>query len=221
MDCLHSVTNYYDILFDKQVPKGYDIYGIAVGRVQRVPEPAILLISLGNFTFHLTFNCSNSPLKCISSLIECNKLTTKQLMSKLDEQLLSEGKRTTLINWRSMRNNQRNSYISKEPLSIDINNTMVPIKPTPKKAETNFWMPDKCAMETEKATLSSNANIVKNVSPTDNTIPVLGDLQTCHKETVALKSLLGMSPSKKQEPIVAVKSIDSVAEPNVVSISAS
>lgn len=52
IECLHTVAKFYDILFDKQVPNGSDLYGIAKGRVQRIPEAALLLTTPGLLIFN-------------------------------------------------------------------------------------------------------------------------------------------------------------------------
>ncbi|XP_054086782.1 5'-3' exoribonuclease 1 isoform X3 [Zeugodacus cucurbitae] len=44
MECVKSVDIFYEILFDKHLPSGNDVYGIAEERVYRVSESALLLI---------------------------------------------------------------------------------------------------------------------------------------------------------------------------------
>ncbi|XP_036218346.2 5'-3' exoribonuclease 1 [Bactrocera oleae] len=44
MECVKSVDIFYEILFDKHLPSGNDVYGIAEERVYRVSDSALLLI---------------------------------------------------------------------------------------------------------------------------------------------------------------------------------
>ena len=43
LECIKAVDNFYEILFDKHIPNGNDIHGIAAQRVCKVPESAVLL----------------------------------------------------------------------------------------------------------------------------------------------------------------------------------
>ncbi|XP_067640646.1 5'-3' exoribonuclease 1 isoform X2 [Eurosta solidaginis] len=45
LECVKAVNNFYEILFDKYIPSGNDAYGLAEGRVYKVPETSLLLIS--------------------------------------------------------------------------------------------------------------------------------------------------------------------------------
>lgn len=44
IECVKSVGIFYEILFDKHLPDGNDVYGIAEERVYRVSESTLLLI---------------------------------------------------------------------------------------------------------------------------------------------------------------------------------
>ncbi|XP_023298074.2 5'-3' exoribonuclease 1 [Lucilia cuprina] len=44
LECVKAVDNFYEVLFDKHIPNGNDIHGIAAQRVYKVPESSVLLI---------------------------------------------------------------------------------------------------------------------------------------------------------------------------------
>ncbi|XP_013116160.2 5'-3' exoribonuclease 1 [Stomoxys calcitrans] len=44
LECVRAVENFYEVLFDKTLPNGNDVHGIAEQRVYKVPESSVLLI---------------------------------------------------------------------------------------------------------------------------------------------------------------------------------
>uniref|UniRef100_A0A1I8N9Q4 5'-3' exoribonuclease 1 n=1 Tax=Musca domestica TaxID=7370 RepID=A0A1I8N9Q4_MUSDO len=44
LECVKAVDNFYEVLFDKHLPNGHDVHGIAAQRVYKVPESSVLLI---------------------------------------------------------------------------------------------------------------------------------------------------------------------------------
>lgn len=44
LECIKAVDNFFEVLFDKHIPNGNDIHGIAAQRVCKVPESSVLLI---------------------------------------------------------------------------------------------------------------------------------------------------------------------------------
>ncbi|XP_075158427.1 5'-3' exoribonuclease pacman [Haematobia irritans] len=44
LECVKAVDNFYEVLFDKNLPNGNDVHGIAAQRVYKVPESSVLLI---------------------------------------------------------------------------------------------------------------------------------------------------------------------------------
>lgn len=52
LECVKAVDNFYEVLFDKHLPNGNDVHGIAAQRVYKVPESSVLLIfTQGKFYF--------------------------------------------------------------------------------------------------------------------------------------------------------------------------
>ena len=57
LECVKSVDNFFEILFDRHLPNGNDIYGIAEQRVYKVPESATLLIFTNGMQIFVHFVC--------------------------------------------------------------------------------------------------------------------------------------------------------------------
>lgn len=147
-----------------------------------------------------------------------SKVTTKQLMSKLDEHLLSEGKRCSTLPNKPMRTIERYSLSTRENRPIIESRVHQPLT----KSEENFWMPDN---STKSPEIMNNpltyASITKNALFPNNADKAPEELQPCHNETMVLKNILGLTPTSTsnltQEPQVFLKPPDGACGPITVS----
>lgn len=141
-------------------------------------------------------------------------MSTKQLISKLDEHILSERKRSSTIPNKPLRT------IEKYPSSTRDNRPIeTKVQVIPKAVEKKNWLPENNTKSPEiMNTQLTYANITKNAFVPQNSDNAPEKLQPCHKETMVLKNLLGITATQKsQEPHIFPKPQDGACGPRTVS----
>lgn len=127
LECVKQTSYFLDVLFDKNIPYGNSIYGIADGRVMRVPESAVLVI----------FNSDNSHQNEVS---EKNLQTNEHPSHNVQNANNNLSNISTLNNVDSQITNLKQSCTEVEKLQLS-NNTNEHTTKLNASTKEDFWMP--------------------------------------------------------------------------------
>ncbi|XP_055845347.1 5'-3' exoribonuclease 1 [Episyrphus balteatus] len=204
LECVRQTSYFLEVLFDKNIPFGNSIYGIAEGRVMRVPETAVLLI----------FNVDNS---------HQNETSEKNSQTNENRTHNSQKVNNTLSNITTFnaesQTNSRQTYIE----TSKNNFTNIEENTTKSNAVTkeDFWMPapdqkkkNYIKSAAEQSTIEkSYPNHVENWrtanlppqsgTKVQNSITIFGNQEsTLNSGTEALKNMLGLHTANPSKPLV-------------------
>ncbi|XP_073829964.1 5'-3' exoribonuclease pacman [Musca autumnalis] len=113
LECVKAVDNFYEVLFDKHLPNGHDVHGIAAQRVYKVPESSVLLI----------FTQGNNNEQFYEAKLQLEESRNNSLL-----------KQKPSTNQQSVNNSNANvSNVTNQP---DVN-----IPQLMQKGSHDFWMP--------------------------------------------------------------------------------
>ncbi|KAM7349373.1 5'-3' exoribonuclease pacman isoform 1-T2 [Cochliomyia hominivorax] len=186
LECVKAVDTFYEVLFDKLIPNGNDIHGIAKQRVYNVPESSVLLIYTQD---------SNSQYENFYD-------------SKMSNQM--EDNKSVLTKEWNQQPKVLNNTAGKEISATTLSERPADIKQTPvvQKGGDNFWMPTKNTKQKHTNTIKiiQNPNLSQMNTPSSNQPknppPSMGP-QQCNDGTQLLKSLLGLSADNQTMPNVS------------------
>ncbi|XP_018800269.1 PREDICTED: 5'-3' exoribonuclease 1 [Bactrocera latifrons] len=150
MECVKSVDIFYEILFDKHLPSGNDVYGIAEERVYRVSESALLLISAQDNKQNEMQDTKPNQLPNEDRTVQSNHNGFAQAQKQQQQQLLTPQQSSELSepsgsNEPSSSNNAKISILQQR---AEPPKALLPAQSTYKSAggggaidADDFWMP--------------------------------------------------------------------------------
>lgn len=183
LECVKAVDNFYEVLFDKHLPNGNDIHGIANQRVYKVPESSVLLI----FTQVSTYTDNN-----------------RQNDNYYDSKVSNQYDDTTHIasqSWRQSNAANTSSSVMAVPNTNKDNEVKMP--QVIQKGGKDFWMPAVSAKQKHTNALMDDSNTT-NIRPqqpsktTSTESSPSSPSQQYQDSTQLLKSLLGLSANQAQ-----------------------
>lgn len=217
-ECVKAVDYFYEILFDKNLPSGNDIYGIAQRRVHRVAESSLLLIAQGIYIYiyidnALIKNYNLPTFHCIfvDNIRENETGATPKLINRSYKTLQKANIMTPAISGNNIELNTNNNLKKNGNANVSKITTVT-------KSTDDFWTPSsdtklKCSVA-QTAFLDHTA---VNKKLTEGVPGEMGKQLISHTETQALKDLLGLIPNKDKRSNPPALNIVSPNNPNKVS----
>lgn len=191
-ECVKVVNYFYGILFDKHIPHGNDLYGIAKQRVYKVPETSLLVLSLTMGTIGYSIYVNSSALivtnNCVFSSTDDHTENHKPLSAN------SASSEVTATSVPSIQQPVENSKIRE---NLQKNPIERPVA-VAKRGNDEFWMP---AVNTKFKHSNPSVGIVVPTTTTNagyngNELPADHPINTAVVETQRLKSILGLLDNK-------------------------
>ncbi|KAL9874160.1 5'-3' exoribonuclease 1-like isoform 2-T3 [Glossina fuscipes fuscipes] len=188
-ECVKAVDYFYEILFDKNLPSGNDIYGIAQRRVHRVAESSVLLIAQDNIGENETG-------------------ATPKLINRRDKTLQKANIMTAAISGNNIELNTDNNIKKNGNASASKITTVT-------KSTDDFWTPSSdTKLKCNVAQTAFLDHTAVNKKLTEGVPGEMGKQLISHTETQALKDLLGLIPNKDKRSNPPALNIVSPNNPN-------